>query len=253
MDQTIVLPVEISQGIDGFLNDAKQAFGDALVSAVLFGSAAEGRLRSTSDVNLLLVLKRFDKGHADLIRDSFRAAHAAMRLDVMFILKSELGPAMDAFAVKFSDIISRRRILFGPDPFTTLVITPQAILNRTKQVLINLTLRLRERYVLISLREEQLAFIIADAAGPLRACSATLMKLQGIPVTSPKEAMATMISELNIPNGPEVLNHIDMVRSQGALPPGAAGTLLFSLIELAEKMYGIASGLFECGAGGEHG
>jgi predicted nucleotidyltransferase len=193
MDQTTSLPAEIRQGIDGFLNDARQAFGEALVSAVLFGSAAEGRLRSTSDVNLLLVLKRFDRDHADLIRDPFRAAHAAIRLDVMFILESELEPAMDAFAVKFSDIISRRRVLFGTDPFANLIITPKAILLRTKQVLINLTLRLRERYVLISLREEQLAFIIADVTGPLRACAATLLKLQGRPAISPKKAMSTMI------------------------------------------------------------
>jgi len=36
---------------------ARSAFADALVSVVLFGSAAEGRLRPASDVNLLILLK----------------------------------------------------------------------------------------------------------------------------------------------------------------------------------------------------
>ena len=54
------LPAEIHQ----------KAFGDELVSALLFGSAAEGRLRSLSDVNLLLLLKSFDKNRADLVRET---------------------------------------------------------------------------------------------------------------------------------------------------------------------------------------
>jgi hypothetical protein len=62
-----------------------------------------------------------------------------------------------------------------------------------------------------------------------------------------------MISELNIPNGPEVLDLVDLVRNKGSLPPGAAGALLFTLMGLAEKMYEIASGLSECGDGGNHG
>jgi len=38
------------------------AFGDSLRSVILYGSGAEGRFRPTSDVNLLIVLSRFDGG-----------------------------------------------------------------------------------------------------------------------------------------------------------------------------------------------
>ena len=88
MDQSVALPPEIDQGLSEFLDAARHAFGDELISAVLFGSAVEGRLRSISDVNLLLILKQFDRSRADLIREPFRTAHAAMRLDVMFLLES---------------------------------------------------------------------------------------------------------------------------------------------------------------------
>lgn len=253
MTQTPLLPAEISRGIDSFMSEAKRAFGDSLVSAVLFGSAAEGRLRSTSDVNLLLVLKGFQRSSADLIRDQLRAAHAAIRLDVMFLLQSEVDGALDAFAVKFSDILSRRSVIFGPDPFENRTVAPSAILLRTKQVLMNMVLRLRQRYVLVSLREEQLAFIIADITGSLRACAASLLKLQGRTPASPKEALAELISELGLQNSSEVLGLIDQLRAEGSLPPGTAGDLLFSLMELADKMYKKASGLSEGLDGGAHG
>lgn len=63
-----------------------------------------------------------------------------------------------------------------------------------KQRLLNLTLRLREAYIARSLREEQLAAVIADAAGPLRACASTLLELEGRASSSPQvENVATLI------------------------------------------------------------
>ncbi|TAN40545.1 MAG: nucleotidyltransferase domain-containing protein [Nitrospirae bacterium] len=245
MDQTPSLPPEVGEGIDQFLQQTRQAFGGDLVSAVLFGSAAEGRLRSTSDVNLLLVLKRFDRSRADKIRDPLRAAHAAMRLDVMFLLEPEIGQAMDAFAVKFADILSRRRVLMGPDPFENLQISREAMLKQTLQVLLNLMLRMRERYALVSLREEQLALVITDMIGPLRACAASLLKLEARPATSPKEALAIILSEQLGPTGADIVSLIDQARSQGSLPPGASGTLLFSLLNAAEQMQQRATGLLK--------
>lgn len=238
MDQSVALPPEIDQGLNEFLDAACQAFGEELISAVLFGSAAEGRLRSVSDVNLLLLLKRFDKSRADLVREPFRTAHASMRLDVMFIIESELEPVMDAFAVKFSDILIRRRVLFGPDPFVDLVIPPEAVRRRTMQVLLNLMLRMRERYTLVSLREEQLAHVVADVAGPLRACAASVLALEGKSVASPREALATILAEHDASGGKEIVNLIDTVRREGTLPPGTAEPLIFSLIAVAESLYG---------------
>jgi predicted nucleotidyltransferase len=250
MEQSVALPPEIEQGLTEFVNAASQAFGDELISAVLFGSAAEGRLRSVSDVNLLLLLKRFDMSSADVVREPFRVAHAAMRLDVMFLLQSEIEPVMDAFAVKFSDILSRRRVLFGPDPFAKLVIPPEVVRRRTIQVLLNLMLRMRERYALVSLREEQLAHVAADVAGPLRACAASVLALEGKHAPSPREALALILAEQDAAGGKDVVNLIDTVRRGGSLPPGTAGPLLFSLMGLAEFMYTRISGP---SVGGGHG
>jgi Nucleotidyltransferase domain len=54
------LPETVRTTLSEFTAAAQQAFADDLVSVVLFGSAAEGRLRATSDVNLVLVLRRAD-------------------------------------------------------------------------------------------------------------------------------------------------------------------------------------------------
>ena len=53
------LPPPIAEVLNSFLQSAKDALGPDLLSVVLFGSAAEGKLRATSDLNLILVLASF--------------------------------------------------------------------------------------------------------------------------------------------------------------------------------------------------
>lgn len=230
------LPAAVQETLNVFVAAAKTAFGENLRAAVLYGSAAEGRLRATSDVNLLLVLRAFDQAQADAIREPFRVAHAAIQLETMFLLETEITLAADAFAVKFSDILARHRILHGSDPFAALVISRPAAIRRLNQVLVNLALRLRERYVLVSLREEQLARVVADVAGPLRACAATLLKLEGKGDLAPKAALATVVREAGIPQADDMLAHISAAREQGELPPGVGTSLLFTVIRLAQLM-----------------
>ena len=47
------VPPAVRQVVEGLVEAAQRAFGDDLKSAILYGSGAEGRLRATSDVNLL--------------------------------------------------------------------------------------------------------------------------------------------------------------------------------------------------------
>jgi hypothetical protein len=101
--------------------------------------------------------------------------------------------------------------------------------------LLNLTLRLREAYIARSLREEQLAAVIADAAGPLRSCASTLLELEGRPATTPKEALE-QIAESSTSAAHDV-QLITEARQRHALPPGAAAPALFHLIELAHAMW----------------
>lgn len=153
------LPAPVDRILRDFTDTASHVLGADLRSIVLFGSAAEGRLRPTSDVNMILVLSQFAQAKVDLLRDSLRVAQAAVRLTPMFLLEAEINAAATAFAQKFADILRRRCVVYGSDPFAGVVVPRSAIISRLKQVLLNLILRLRELYALRSLREEQLVLV----------------------------------------------------------------------------------------------
>lgn len=229
------LPEEIQRHLDVFVAAAQTAFGDDLAAAVLFGSAADGQLRATSDVNLLLLLKRFTPASADALRGPLRMAHAAIDLQVMFLLESELTQAADAFAVKFADIIARHRVLLGNDPFASLHTSRDAVLRRLRQVLLNQQVRMRERYMLLSLNEEQLAGAIADAAGPLRSAAASLAQLDGRPLSG-KQALEAFVDQLGDPALHAALQAMSTARETARLAPGQALPAFTSLMAITERL-----------------
>lgn len=230
------LPQQVSRVLRAFVEDAKQAFAGDLQSIVLYGSAAEGRLRPTSDVNLLLLVARFDYNSAESLREPLRVAQAAIRLSPIFVLEAELPDAIRSFAEKFADILRRRRILLGADPFTGVSIPRETVIARLDQVLLNLILRLRESYILRGLREEQLALTVAEAAGPIRSCAATLLELRGNQVKSGSEALAAFIRQTAENDWQEVLPRISEAREQRLLPPGVAAKTLQQLIDIAAAL-----------------
>jgi predicted nucleotidyltransferase len=230
------LPPLVSRVMQDFIDAAKSAIGADLRSIVLFGSAAEGRLRATSDVNVMLLLARFDAPRAEALREPLRVAQAAIRLSPMFILEAELPAATTAFAEKFVDILRRRKILFGDDPFAGVTIPRDIVAARLDQVLLNLILRLREAYLMRGLREEQLALVVADAAGPLRSAAASLLELGGQPSRSPKAALETFVQSSGQSAWVDALRQISEAREQRLLPPGVAGPCLLKLIEIAQSI-----------------
>lgn len=230
------LPGEVKRVLSDFLDAAQKAFGTDLHSAVLYGSAAEGKMRATSDVNLILVLNAFARDQADRLREPLRFAQAAIQLRPMFLQQSEVEAATAAFAQKFADILRRRRVLYGPDPFAGISLSRDTQILELRQQVLNLTLRMRALYVARSPREEQLALVMADFAGPLRSCAAELLELEGHPAASPKQALEQVATTAE-PGAQEALAFLSQARETRAVPPGAAGRALFSLLELAQRMH----------------
>jgi predicted nucleotidyltransferase len=232
-DGAALLPEAVRTALSEFTAAAQRASADDLLSVMLFGSAAEGRLRPTSDVNVVVVLRRVDPKNLEAIGEAYRLAHAAIRLSAMFILDSEIDVAKDAFAVKFADIAARHEVLYGADPFSGLTISREAALHRLLQVLVNLQLRLRERFALSSRYGEQLAMAAADAVGPLRASAAVLLWLESGARVAPRDALRQIADETG---KAAALALITEARESGNVPAAGATPTLVGAIDLATQL-----------------
>jgi predicted nucleotidyltransferase len=229
------LPANVEAVLRGFVDAAKGTFADRLESVVLFGSAAEGKMRATSDVNIIVLLTDFLPDQVQAFAPSVALARAAVRLEPMFLLSREVEDAAECFAPKFSDIVRRHLVLFGRDPFTDVVVPRFAKITRLRQVLLNLALRLRAAFAEHAGKEDQLATILSNAAGPLRAAAATLIELETGQVFSPKEALRQIVDSAATPEWQRALGIISEVREQKPAggPPSEA---LLSTMGIAEHL-----------------
>jgi predicted nucleotidyltransferase len=225
------------------INDICVNLNEDLTSIILYGSAAEGKMRLTSDINLLVVLKKFPREKVDVFRENLRLAKTITDIKVMFILYDEIEEAAEAFAIKFSDIIHRHIVIFGSDPIQNLSISRDAKIRRLQQVILNLTIRLRERYAIVSLREEQLALVLADITGPLRVAAANILEIQGNPAASIKEALEIISSTLEVDNWQQALSTLSTIRETRMLAPGSASETCFTIMEILRGMQKMAAGL----------
>lgn len=237
MQPKLDVPDNVGQALDGVVAAAQSAFGESLRSVVLYGSAAEGKLRASSDVNLLFVLSHFDSRQANDFREIFRFAQSAVNLTSMFVLEEELPAVEEAFAQKFADIRRRHVILQGREPFGALTIPRSALVRRVQQVLLNLTIRMREMYIERSLREEQCAITVAEAAGPLRTSAASIVELEKGEILPPKEALQKIVRDLGRSEFEDLLSHLSEAREHRALPAGQAATILFQTLELVRAVH----------------
>jgi predicted nucleotidyltransferase len=231
------------RALDELVRAARRALEDDLLSVVLYGSAAEGRLRPASEVNLLFVFARLDAVRLGRLREPLRIAQAAVRLSPMLVLRDELRAACDAYPDKFADLTRRRRVLYGEDVVGAVAPTRAASIARLGQVLLNHALRLRRGYALLSLRDEQATRALAEATGSIRVCAATLLELRAEPVTSPRQALSRWAEPLAGQPYTALLDQMARAHAGESLPLGAAGPALLLLSELALRLRGDVLGL----------
>ena len=124
-------------------------------------------------------------------------------------------------------------MLYGTDPFVGLTISRDAALHRLLQVLVNLQLRLRERFALSSSYGEQLAMAAADAVGPLRASAAVLLWLESGARVEPRDALRQIADETGTGSSLAVITE---ARESGNVPAAGATATLVGAIELATQL-----------------
>lgn len=225
------LPADIADALDEFKTRSVESFGEALKSILLFGSAAEGRLRATSDVNVLMVFTRIELDRVKEWRPQVAALVAAIDLKPLVLLEDEIAAAVEAFAVKYFDILHRRRVLHGSDPFDSLTISDEALRRRVSQVLLNLTLRLRQSLLLHN--DASRTHALVDAVGPLRATAVALQELSRQPQTPAKEALLALASTHG---ATALIERMQALRESGDPVTADSMRLLSELIEFVRAI-----------------
>lgn len=101
----------------------QKAYGEHLVSVVLYGSAATGDHQADfSDINILCVLSEISPRELAAGEDIFRWWREQGSPSPLLLTEDELVSSTDCFAIEFHDIRRQHRILQGKDVIASLAI-----------------------------------------------------------------------------------------------------------------------------------
>jgi predicted nucleotidyltransferase len=150
--------------LDQLVERLKSTFGEALVSVVLYGSAADGDYDPRfSDVNIFCVLKQVALPELSASEPVFRWWREKGNPAPLLMNQDEVLTSTDCFPIEFHDMKDRRRVLFGADSIADLAIDDVFYRAQVEYQLRAKLLRLRQKGACVLYDNQLLLDLMTDS------------------------------------------------------------------------------------------
>ncbi|MBV9265605.1 MAG: hypothetical protein JO061_05495 [Acidobacteriaceae bacterium] len=136
----------LDQKLTALVDRLKPAFGDRLVSAILYGSAAVGDYNEhRSDLNILCVLSQLSPHELVQSQPIFRWWREQGNPPPLLLSEEEVRTSTDSFPMEFHDMQEHRRVLYGKDVIADLIIDRSFYRAQVEHELRAKQIRLRQK------------------------------------------------------------------------------------------------------------
>ncbi|MBI3694531.1 MAG: nucleotidyltransferase domain-containing protein, partial [Acidobacteria bacterium] len=131
-----------------FVERVKKAYGDDLLSVVLYGSAASGDYHEKhSDLNVLCILRRVELAELERAAPLLQWWMKRGQPPPLLLSDEEIEDASDVFPIEFLDIQENYRLLYGADLVKQMRIDTRQHREQLEHELRSRLLRLRKRFL----------------------------------------------------------------------------------------------------------
>jgi len=142
----------------------KKAYGESLVSVVLYGSAAaEDHQPKFSDFNVLCVLSQLTRSELGASEEVFGWWREKGNPSPLLLTEAEMAASTDCFPMEFTDIRRYHRVLFGKDVATPLKVESRFYRAQVEHELRAKLFRLRQKAAGMLSDPDLLRRLLADS------------------------------------------------------------------------------------------
>lgn len=178
-----------------FIEKLKETFEKRLSSIFLYGSSATEEVSKSSDLNLIVIienlkaedLKKAHKAIADL---SKKTKSLPLLMD-----KDEWFNSSDVYAIEYSDIKERHKILYGEDLINSINYEKSHLRFQCEQETKNLLIRLRQTYLANTNNNRVLQELIKASSKTIMVILRTILRLKDLEVPKLHKDVVLSISE----------------------------------------------------------
>ena len=168
--------------LDQLVEKLRKAYGDGLVSVVLYGSAVTGDHQAKfSDFNVLCVLREITPRELAASEPVFRWWREQGSPSPLLLTERELDTSTDCFAIEFHDIKRHHRVLFGKDVIAELALDDTFYRAQVEHDLRAKLLRLRQKACGMLSDANLLRRLLLDSVSTFCALFRHALVLHGVP------------------------------------------------------------------------
>jgi len=177
----------------------RKAHGDALLSVILYGSAAGGdHHEKYSDLNVLCVLRQVTPTELGASEPIFKWWRDQDNPAPLLLSEEEVRTSTDCFPIEFEDMRERRRVLFGSDPIANLIIDKVFYRAQVEHDLRAKLLRLRQKAAGILGDKPALLNLMLESVSTFCVLARHALLLSGIPVGWQKRDAVGKLTEAGL-------------------------------------------------------
>ena len=172
----------------------KKAFGDKVVSVILYGSGADGEVhKDYSDLNVLCVLTEVTSTELSEAGGVFRFWREKGNPSPLLMSMEEVERSTDSFPIEFKDMQANRKILTGKDVIAGLTVSTVNYRTQIEHELRSKMLRLRQKAAGIWDDDELLGRLMVDSSATFVVLARHALTLSGQPVEWKKRDAITQL------------------------------------------------------------
>lgn len=220
--------------LEQYTDRMQQAWGDALVGVVLYGSqAAPGATLTGSDYNTLVLVQRCTSARLAAAAPVVKAWREAGHPPPMTMTVDEWRRSADVFPIEVADILSRHRVLVGTLPTDGVVVQPRDLRHELEYEARGKLLQLRAAEMATAGRaDEQTALLVRSVSGFV-ALGRALLRLAGETPPDAHDALVRSAARVAGFAAAPLLTALEAKKGQKPKDPGAA---LVAYVEAIEQL-----------------
>jgi hypothetical protein len=166
--------------LDELVSQLRAAYGTALRSIVLYGSAAGGEhVPKRSDHNVLVVVDSLGAEQLAAAAAASRAWTEAGNPAPLTMTTSEWQGSSDIFPMEYADILDRHRVLFGDDPFAGIHVDLKDLRLQLEQEAMGKLIKLRQGVLAAGNDTKRQAELLGASANPIMIVFRAVLRMHG--------------------------------------------------------------------------
>ncbi len=188
---------EVRQALERLTASLRKAFGDDLLSVVLYGSAArDDHYGGGSDLNVVAVVKRLELDTLARGGETMRLWEQQGNRPILFLSPEWITGSCDVFPLEFLDILESHVVVSGADPFAGLTVSHSNLRLQCESELKTKLIHLRTGYVEFHQDPDQLSRLVAASFASIAAVCRGVLRLAGQPVPAASIDVLRTVSRL---------------------------------------------------------